>query len=111
MSQPSSSGTSLGSEACWMLRATLSSCSTRSRSRICCASSSRNGVMVSALHSSTILPSEARSMTSVVEGAHCDATYHHVVGVGCLILDAVADVREASVLLGGTLYVAFARSE
>ena len=31
--QPFSSGTSLGSEACWMLRATLSSCSMRSRSR------------------------------------------------------------------------------
>jgi hypothetical protein len=64
--------------------------------------------MVSALHSSTILPSETRSMTSVMEGAHCDATYHDVVAVGCLIFDAVADVREASVLLGGTLYVALA---
>ena len=75
--------------------------------------------MVSALHSSTILPSETRSMTmigmtkSLPVGAtpntvprswmaHCDAAYHHV-AVGCLVLDAVADVREAGVLLGGTL--------
>src|SRR5215210_278193 len=109
-----------------MRLATSSSCSTRSRSRVCCSISSRNGVTMFALHSSTILPPETRSMTisgvahalpvgatpnnvprSVVDGAHCKATYHNV-AVGCLELDDVADVGEGGVLLGGTLYITLA---
>src|SRR5215204_3369658 len=107
-----------------MRRATLRSCSTRSRSRACCSISSRNGVTMSALHSSAILPSETRLMTmSGVD--HClpvGATpnsgprswmarivrrLHHV-AVGCLVLDDVANVGQRGGVRGGPVYVTFA---
>jgi hypothetical protein len=62
-------GTSLGSEACWIRLATLSSCSTRSRSRSCCSrrtplSSER---LVLEPHCSVILPPFMRWMTMGIQ--------------------------------------------
>src|SRR5918997_5341692 len=127
--QPSSAGTSLGSEACWMLRATLSSCSMRSRSILSCSRSCSLSVapIVPILHSSATLPSTMRWMTmtnmvislpvggrrkahklpSIVGGVHDEAGNHLVVR-GYLVLDEYAGVGESSSVLSDRAFCAFA---
>src|SRR5215203_4548513 len=122
-------GTSLGSEACWMLRATSSSCSTRSRSSISCSrrcpSSSEEPVPVP--HSSEILPSDMRWMKmameaisllpaggravqklpSIVGAPPADAAYH-LLACGYLVLYDEANVGEGADRVGNLELVAFA---
>jgi hypothetical protein len=41
----------------------------------------------------------AHYLTPIVGTAHRDATYHHVVAVGCLVLDSGTDLREGGTIL------------
>src|SRR5688572_32101385 len=61
-------------------------------------------------HRLTLLTSrrhEAKIRPSVVDGARCEASYHHVV-VGCLVLDGVANVGESGAIFCDPLHEALA---